>query len=88
MSFSNDQNSYTIAYDSGTTFRRAVLQSWQPSDPYYPAAVAYNAADPLGDNWLAVLQALEGGNVRIVLLPPSPIAPTDPYRIQSFQPIP
>ena len=87
MSFSNNQNSYTIAYDSGTTFRRAVLESWLPSDPYYPAAVAYNVADPFGDNWLAVLQALEGGNVRIVLQP-NPQAPSDPYRIQSFQPIP
>jgi hypothetical protein len=37
---------------------------------------------------MGVLQGLEGGNVRIVLLPPIPISPGDPYRIISFQPIP
>ena len=86
MTFHNSQNSYTAVYD-GTTFRRAVLQSWSPTDPYYPQAVAYNAGDPLGDTWLGILQDLEGGHVRIIV-PPNPISPGDPYRIQSFQPIP
>jgi len=87
MTFHNNQNSYTAVYD-GTTFRRAVLQSWSPGDPYYSYAVAYNAGDPLGDTWLGILQDLEGGNVRIVLVPPNPIFPNDPIRIASFQPIP
>ena len=88
LTFHNSQNSYTLAYDTDTRFRRAVLQSWQPSDPYYPFAQAYNAADAFGDGWTAVLSRLVGGNVRIVLLPPNPIRPGDPYHILSFQPIP
>ena len=77
----------TVPYDTSTTFRRAVLQSWQPSDPYYAAAQAYNQSDLTGEGWTSVLQALEGGNVRVVL-PPNPIQPGDPYRVVSFQPIP
>jgi hypothetical protein len=50
--------------------------------------VAYNAGDPFGDFWPLLLECLEGGNVRIVLLPPNPISPADPYHILSFQPIP
>jgi hypothetical protein len=86
MTFHNSQNTYTAVYD-GTTFRRAVLQSWLPSDPYYGAASAYNAGDPLGDSWVGILQGLQGGHARIIV-PPNPVLPTDPYRIQSFQPIP
>ena len=88
LTFHNNQNSYTITYDTDTKFRRAVLQSWAPTDPYYPFAEAYNAANAFGDGWTAVLGRLVGGNVRIVLLPPNPIRPGDPYHIASFQPIP
>jgi hypothetical protein len=88
LTFSNNQNTWAVAYDTNTRFRRAVLQSWSPGDPYYGAAELYNAGDPFGDNWTNVLQSFEGGNVRIVLLPPSPISPGDPYHILSFQPIP
>jgi hypothetical protein len=85
LSFTNAQNSYTIAYDTDTTFRRAALQSWSPGDPYYSAAVAYNTGG-LVDSFL--LSPFIGGNVRIVLLPPNPVFPNDPIRILSFQPIP
>jgi hypothetical protein len=85
LSFSNAQNSYSIAFDADTRFRRAVLQSWIPNDPYYPAAVAYNSVATSDGG---ILEALVGGNVRIVLLPPNPIYPGDPYRVLSFQPIP
>jgi hypothetical protein len=86
LTFSNNQqSSLSVAFDSNTKFRRAVLQSWVPSDPYYQAALAYNTVATSDGGTLA---ALVGGNVRIVLVPPNPIIPNDPYHIQSFQPIP
>jgi hypothetical protein len=85
LSFSNAQNTYSIAFDSDTKFRRAVLESWQPQDPYYQAALAYNTVSTSDGG---ILGALVGGNVRINLVPPNPIVPSDPYHILSFQPIP
>ena len=91
LTFSNQTaGSLTFAYDSDTKFRRAVLQSWMPSDPYYQAALAYNTVATSD----GILQNLVGGNVRIVLAPSPIMIPVDPYvppnpiRILSFQPIP
>jgi hypothetical protein len=85
LSFSNAQNTYSIAFDSDTKFRRAVLQSWMPSDPYYQAALAYNT---IATSDGSTLTALVGGHVRIEVVPPNPIVPSDPHHFLSFQPIP
>jgi hypothetical protein len=80
MSFANNQNTLTVPFDSSTTFRRAQLNLYAPSDPYLDEATAYNSATTVD---ASVLSTFIGGNARIIVqrLP-------DPIRILSFQPIP
>ena len=93
ISVKNNQHPEPIilSYGADTTFRRAVLQSWAPADPYYAAAEVYNQGDPLGgDTWTTLLKNFVGGNVRVVTAayPTDPLLPPNPIRTLSFQPIP
>jgi hypothetical protein len=38
MSFTNNQRTLTVPYDANTTFRRAQLNRYAPSDPYLEEA--------------------------------------------------
>ena len=93
---------FEAPYDSNTTFRRAQLDKYSPTDPCRAIAESYNSIGAISsDSYLAVLTsyASQQCNARIVaqltnLLPGDPYQPGDPYvppnpiRILSFQPIP
>jgi hypothetical protein len=87
----NNQGAFTAVFDTGTVFRNAHVDRFQPVDPCRDLAVNYNAAGISSDTGLttAIAELVTGGCVARVLVDKgSDAALPQPPPIKSFRPLP